>query len=58
MEENRRLTTKLAEERADSVKHIDELTRELDRHAQLLAHLQAQLQVQDDYEEIKRELRS
>uniref|UniRef100_F1KZE9 Protein CASP n=1 Tax=Ascaris suum TaxID=6253 RepID=F1KZE9_ASCSU len=57
LEENKNLSAKLAEVTTESRLRIDELTQELERHAEMLDRLETQLQAQSDYETIKKELR-
>lgn len=57
LEENKALSAKLSEEAEAARKRIDELTEELQRHTETVRELEAQLQAQADYEEIKKELR-
>ncbi|VDM40001.1 unnamed protein product [Toxocara canis] len=57
LEENKSLSAKLSEVTTESRLRIDELTQELERHAEMLDRLETQLQAQSDYETIKKELR-
>lgn len=57
LEENKELSAKLTELSTETRLRIDELTQELERHAELVDRLESQLRSQADYEDIKKELR-
>uniref|UniRef100_A0A0N5A967 Homeobox protein cut-like n=1 Tax=Syphacia muris TaxID=451379 RepID=A0A0N5A967_9BILA len=56
LDENKKLVTRLSEEADEANKRIDNLTHQLGEQAETVKRLEAKLQAQSDYDEIKREL--